>query len=186
MVLLATSAGESRDLPGGSLENFYSAEWFPDGKRILLTGSEPGHGLRCYVQNSAAGFPVPQTPEGTYDCHISSDTKFIVAKGPKDKVSLYQMPDGKPVPAPGGEPEDQLIRFENDGQHLYVYKQGDSETTVYRLDIKSGRREVWKHISLPDPVVDSVDSVVLTPDGKWYVCTYRRTISNLYLVDGLK
>jgi hypothetical protein len=25
-----------------------------------------------------------------------------------------------------------------------------------------------------------------TPDGKWYVCNYRLTLSDLYLVTGLK
>jgi hypothetical protein len=34
--------------------------------------------------------------------------------------------------------------------------------------------------------VDSLDSVLLTPDGKWYACSYLRTVSHLYFVEGLK
>jgi eukaryotic-like serine/threonine-protein kinase len=186
VALLATSTEESRNLPSGSVEKFNSAEWFPDNKRILISGSEPGHGLRCYVQDLVAGVPIPKTPEGTYDCIISPDAKLILAKGPKKKISLYQVLDGSPVPVPGVEPEDELIRFDKDGYHVYVYEEGESETEVYRLDTTNGRRELWRRIKLPDPAVDSVDLVLLTPDGRWYVCSYRRTASDLYLVEGLK
>jgi len=188
LIVLDTSAEGSRDLPTGSIENFYSAEWFPDGKRILLTGSEPTHHLRCYVQDLAGGVPLPKTPEGTYSCLISPDAELIAAERSRRKIALYQTADGKPVPVQGVEPEDQLIRLDKDGHHLYVYQyeEGDPEAEIYRLDTTSGRREPWRQIRVPDPVVDSLDSVLLTPDGKWYACSYLRTVSHLYFVEGLK
>jgi hypothetical protein len=188
LTLLPTSAGEPTGIPAGPIENFYSAEWLPGGKRILLTGSEPGKGLRCYIQDLAAGVPVPKTPEGTYGCLISPDAKLILAQGPKEKVSLYRAADGRLLSVAGTEPKDQPIRFDKDGNHLYVYQyeEGAAEAEIYRLDTRTGRREPWRGLKVPDPVVDSLDSVLLTPDGRWHTCTYRRTLSDLYLVEGLK
>jgi len=188
LMVLDTSAEGSRDLPVGSIENYYSAEWFPDDKRIILTGSEPTHHLRCYVQDLGGGVPLPKTPEGSSGCLISPDAELIAAERPRRKISLYQVADGKPVPVPGVELGDQLVGFGKDVHHLYVYRyeEGDPEADIYRLDTTTGKREPWRQIRVPDPVVDSLDSVLLTPDGKSHVCSYRRTVSNLYLVEGLK
>lgn len=189
LVLLPTHAGESRNLPSGSIEKFYSAQWFPDGKRILLTASQPAHRLRCYVQDLAGGIPFPKTPEGTYGCSASTDNRFILATGPKEKVSLYPLAGGQPVPIPGLDSDDELIRFAEDGHHLYIYSESKSQAKVikvYRLDTTTGKKELWKEIKVPDPAVDTLDSMLLTPDGKYYVCNFERVVSDLYLVEGLK
>ncbi len=45
----------------------------------------------------------------------------------------------------------------------------------------------WKELRLPDPAgVLQVGPVVITPDGKSYVYSYRRILEELYLVTGLK
>jgi serine/threonine protein kinase len=186
LVLLSTSGRGSRDLPRGSIETFISGQFFPDGNRILLNGSEPRHGLRCYVQDLAGGVPIPKTPEGTYYCLISPDAKLIVAKRLKEKATFYRAADGRPIPIPGIESNDEAIRFDNHGQHLYVYDEDDAYTKVYRVDTTTGARELWKQIRVPDPLVDSLNSILLTPDGRCYVSTYQRTISDLYVVDGLR
>jgi hypothetical protein len=186
LVLLPTSAGESRDLPAGPVEKFYSAAWFSDGKRIVLSGSEPEHRTRCYVQDLSGGIPTPRTPEGTYECIPSPDGKYVLAQGPKGKFSLYEIADGKPLSVPGLKSEDELIRFDEDGLHVYVFDESESGAHIYRLETSTGLKQLWKEIRLPDPVVESVDSVLLTPDGKWYACNYLRAVSDLYVVEGLK
>ncbi len=58
---------------------------------------------------------------------------------------------------------------------------------VYRLNLASGHKELWKEITLSDPAgIYAIDSILLTPDGKACVYTYQRTLSDLYLVEGLK
>jgi len=188
LVLLSTSGRGSKDLPTGPIETFYSAQFFPDGKRILVSGSEPEHGLRCYVQDLPGGLPLAKTTEGTYTCLISPDAKLILAERNKQKASFYQVADGKPVAIPGVQRDDQVIRFDEEGNHLYVYDESESDTKVYRVDLATGARELWKQIKLPDPITDSLTpaGVLLTPDGTSYVCSYQRVISDLYLVDGLR
>ena len=69
-----------------------------------------------------------------------------------------------------------------------MYDEGKSDTKVYRVDLATGARELWRQIRLPDPITDSFtpDGMLLTPDGTSYVCNYQRIISDLYLVDGLR
>ncbi|HEY3124664.1 MAG TPA: protein kinase [Thermoanaerobaculia bacterium] len=45
LILLPTGPGEAKPLPPANV-NCHWVTWFPDGRRLLITGSEPGHGLR--------------------------------------------------------------------------------------------------------------------------------------------
>src|SRR6185436_19011471 len=78
VVLLPTGAGEPRPLPRIDL-NYQAASWFPDGRRIVISGNEPGRGSRLFVQETSGGKPRPITPEGI-DIRfnvVSPDGKFI-------------------------------------------------------------------------------------------------------------
>jgi hypothetical protein len=58
---------------------------------------------------------------------------------------------------------------------------------IYRLEIKTGRRELWKELAPPDPDwFGAIATGHMTPDGRSYVYSYNNVISTLYLVDGLK
>ena len=50
--LLPTGAGEPKVLPKGGIA-YQGAGWFPDGRRILISGNEPGRGSRLFVQDVA-------------------------------------------------------------------------------------------------------------------------------------
>jgi hypothetical protein len=56
---------------------------------------------------------------------------------------------------------------------------------VSRLDISSGRLELWKEFTLSDLGPGNVD-VITTPDGKSYVYGYSRYFSDLFIVEGIK
>src|SRR5262245_22590670 len=64
-VLYPTGAGEPRRLDSGTVVSNELAAFFPDGRRILISGSEPGRATRCWVQEIAGGKPAAATPEGT-------------------------------------------------------------------------------------------------------------------------
>src|SRR4029077_19179806 len=54
--LLPTGAGETKTLTNDSI-NHQWARWFPDGKRFVFSGNEPGQGGRRYTQNLSGGGP---------------------------------------------------------------------------------------------------------------------------------
>ena len=75
-----------------------------------------------------------------------------------------------------------LIGFTGDGRSLFVYKLGEVPGTVYKLDLATGHKQLWKQLVPPD--VSGVTDI--TPDGNNYVYEYGRTLSDLYLVNDLK
>ena len=65
------------------------------------------------------------------------------------------------------------------------------ELKIYKLDIASGRRVLWKDLIPSDPVgligiPTDPGQVRVTPDGESYVYTYWTLLNQLYTVDGVK
>jgi len=172
--------------------------WFPDSKRILFVGDEPGHGPRCYVQNIDGGQARPITPEGITAAGLTSppaiagglitpDGNYVIAGKNPDEISLYPVAGGEAKPIRGIEAGDVPIRWSADGRSLYVFRNGDLPAKVYRLDLSTGRKEFWKELMPSDPAgIAIIWTVVMTPDAKAYAYTYGRFLSDLYMVEGMK
>lgn len=63
--LLPTGAGNPRPLAKTLLDSNGACSWFPDGKRLLLSGHKPGESAdRLYIQDVAGGPPRAVTPPG--------------------------------------------------------------------------------------------------------------------------
>ena len=188
LFLLPTGAGEPRPLQGHDIIHS-AATFFPDGKRALLAGTEPNHGLRLYVQDIDVDKIEAVTPEGTngFSFALSPDGRSIAAVGPDDKAYLFPVPSGDPLPIKGLQPGEVPVAWTADGRSLYIYRGGELPAKVYRLELATGNRVLWKQLMPPDPAgVEFVGPVLPTPDGKSYVYGYRRLLSDLYLVEGLQ
>ncbi|MDL2717876.1 MAG: protein kinase [Acidobacteriota bacterium] len=188
--LLPTGTGDHRDLalPGLSAEQ---AAAFVDGKRILFAASEAGHGVRLYVQEIDGGKPRPVTPEGISTAlpgfAVSPDGKLVAAIGPDQKCGLFPVDGGDARPVPGLLPGEYPLRFSPDGRSIYVWKRGDLPARITRLDLESGKRDVFKDLLPADPAgVERISNVLVAPDGKGYAYCYARLLSDLFVVEGLK
>jgi eukaryotic-like serine/threonine-protein kinase len=192
LVLLPSGAGESRLLPKDSINHEGGASgvasFFPDGRRIIFVGSEPGHAKRSWVQDLYSGKPRPVTPEGVVGALLSPDGRFFVARAPDQRPSLYPVQGGPPRPIEGLEPSDRTVGWSADGKFLFVRPLGRSLTArAYRVDVASGRRELWKEFAPRDPTgLTDISSDAITPDGKTLVFAYHHILSDLYVVEGLK
>jgi Tol biopolymer transport system component/predicted Ser/Thr protein kinase len=186
--LLPTGAGESKPLTNDSI-NHQWARWFPDGKRLVFSGNEPGRGVRFYTQDISGGKPNAISPEGV-DAQafaISPDGQFVVGIGPDQKGYLYPTAGGEPRLFNGVEPGDLPITWSEDGRSIYLYRTGEVPAKVYRLELASGKKSVWKEIAPLDPTgVSTIGPILMTPDGKTYVYGFHRTLGDLYLVEGLR
>src|SRR5271166_1822495 len=186
--LLPTRAGEPKDLTKDNINHSW-AHWFPDGKRILFSADEPGKGVRFYVYELASGKSQVISEEGVNGTAfaISPDSQQIAAIGPDQKGYLYPVAGGKPELIPGLNPGEQPITWTADGNSLYIYQPGELPARVYRLDIKSGQRTLWKELMPSDPAgVENIGPIYMTPDAKTCVFGYHRMLADLYLVEGLK
>jgi hypothetical protein len=58
---------------------------------------------------------------------------------------------------------------------------------IYRVDLFTGRKEPWRELMPGDRGgTYRLDGIHFSSDGKAYVYTYRRVLSDLYVVEGLK
>ena len=186
--LLPTGAGETQSLTNDSI-NHQWARWFPDSKRFVFGGNEPGRGVRLYTQDISGGKPKPISPEGVdaVSFAISPDGLSVVGIGPDGKGYLFSTAGGDARPANGMEAGDIPINWSQDGRSIYLYRSGEVPAKVYRLELASGTKSVWKQIAPLDPTgVSTIGPILMTPDGKTYVYGFHRTLGDLYLVEGLK
>jgi Tol biopolymer transport system component len=185
LTLLPTGAGEARSI-GSPGMHYERVEWFPDGQRILFTGNEPNRPLRTFVQTLQGGKVAPVTPEGTVAARVSPDQKFVtVVSG--GKVSLFPVDGGEPKPISPSEPGESVIGWSADGRHLFLNKLGEpASVKISRVDIATGRRELWRELKTPDPVGVTIFKVVMTPNGQSLAYSFQRDITTLFLIGGLR
>jgi dipeptidyl aminopeptidase/acylaminoacyl peptidase len=186
LTLLPTGVGEPRQLTDNKTNHFNYA-WMPDSKSIVFSSAEPGHPPRTYLLDLQGGSPRAITPEGTLGGFVSPDGKFLLAIDGKRQRWLYPLAGGEPqkfnvVP----NPNERIMGFFPDGKSLRL-RSATVPVQITRVDIATGRRELWKEIAPADPAgVQSIPSIRFSADGKSYAYSVGRIISDLYVVEGLK
>jgi Tol biopolymer transport system component len=183
--LVPTGAGEAKPLAIRGFE-VGDVKWFPDGEHLLVEGFAPGRKFRDYIVDLAGGEPRPATPEGVGESVISPDGKSLIATDDENGgLWIYPVEGGvarKVVEEAPGTP----IQWSADGKSVYFWPAGKSGR-VDKLDLASGKTELWKEFQPSDPTgVLIVQPMLVAPDGKSYVYTYVRVLSDLYLAEGLR
>ena len=103
------------------------------------------------------------------------------------RLTIYTVGDGSSTPGVDAEPEEIPISWSEDGASLYVDRPGDLPAKVYRIDLATGTRELWKQFAPADPAgVDRIAPIFVTPDTTTYAYNTFRTLSTLYVGEGLK
>jgi serine/threonine protein kinase/Tol biopolymer transport system component len=186
--LLPTGAGQPRELANDNINHSW-AHWFPDGKRLLVSGNEPGQGVRFYIYDLATDKrkEITQTGVNGTAFVISPDSNWVAGIGPDHNGYLYPVNGGDPKLISGLRPGEQPITFSSDGQSLYIYQPGELPARVDRLDLRTGQRTMWRQLMPTDPAgVENIGPILMTPDAKTCVFGYHRMLADLYLVEGLK
>jgi eukaryotic-like serine/threonine-protein kinase len=185
LLLLPAGAGQPVTLTHDSISHYFAA-LLPDRKRFLFEGKEPGRARRDWVQSITGGKPVPVTPEGTVGLQVSPDGKLLVAVDSERRFWLYPMGGGQPRALLGIESGEDAIRWSGDGKYLFVVSDG-IPARVYRIEVITGRRQLVYTLAPSDAAgLWNIWPVLLTPDGKSYVYSDYRILSDLYLATGLR
>jgi eukaryotic-like serine/threonine-protein kinase len=188
LLLLPTGAGTAKQIDKSDIQQYwFGADWMPDGKQIVFSGKRPGHGVQCFAQDVDGGKPRPVTPEGVIFCRVSPDGKLIAGNGLDGGGGwLYPMEGGSPRPIPGLQ-TDENFAWASDPRFMYVYQWKQPPLKVYRLNILSGQRQIFREMTPPDVAgLQSISHIHFSSDGRAYVYSYGRVLSELYLVKGLK
>src|SRR5437879_8439751 len=118
LLLLPTGPGESRLLNVEGMR-YESAEWFPDGKRILFTGNQAGHPVRTWIYDLDGEGPKPITPEGVRATRVSPDGhSFVIAEA--HKLSLGDISGGSPRTISDLQSGETVVRWGGAGRYPFL------------------------------------------------------------------
>jgi hypothetical protein len=185
LVIYPTGAGETRRLERAGLENYATAQWFRDGKTVLICGNEPGKGTRFYVQEIGGGAPRPVTPEGTRDGWVSPDGTLVLARGSAGTYSLYPIAGGEPRPVPGLAEADVVAQWSTDGRSVLAYRRAEIPCRLERVDVATGQRSLFKELAPADRAgLLSMRGIFVTDDLRSYAYTTYNQVSSPVRVGG--
>jgi eukaryotic-like serine/threonine-protein kinase len=193
LILLPAGAGSTVKLPKGEVAQFGQGAWLSDSKRIVFTGDPGDNKPRGYIQEIPSGIPRAITPEGVAlagKAAVRNDTAVLGRVGAA--WVLFPIDGGAAQPVPTLKPGDIPLQWSRDGRYVYT---ADSVSgvrppavDVFRVELATGGRVLWKTLSPPDPVgvESSRGTVLITPDARSYCYSYQRRLGDLFVVDGLK
>ena len=186
IILYPTEAGESRRFDLGSVRWVAgSASWSHDGSEVVFTGTEPGKRPRVYLLDPTSGAIRAITPEETSGPLLTPDGQKVLVKGKSIDFSIYPVQGGEPEPTKGITDTDMPLRWDAVGRTIYVWDR-TLPAKIYRLDPRTGKRELWLEINPPDPSGLLYGYISLSPDGQSYAYHFRRVLTNLFLAQNLR
>jgi eukaryotic-like serine/threonine-protein kinase len=190
ITLLPTGAGQSITIPfpGGAFD-VLGARWFADSKRFLASARKSGEASRWQIYDLQTHQFTPVAPPGAlgFTPLVSPDQKSILAGTPEGGFAFYPVQGGEPKPVLGIQAGDAPIQWASDNRGVFVASSRQLPARVSIVDLKTGERKLWKEITPLDASgITGTVGVLITPDGQSYAYTYRRVLSDLYLVPGLQ
>ena len=195
--LIPTGPGQERLIETPGLRPGGRMGFFPDSRGIWFMAEDPVHGRRPWVRDLGGGKARAVTPRQVAMPVLSGDGRFFCALETDGVWYLYPTEasgttEGQKVVGllPGETP----TQWTEDGRLLYVraadeLRPGEAAITtrVYRLDPRTGIRELWKEIRPVNPSAGgAIGTIYFSADGKTCVYTHHRYTSELFLVEGLK
>jgi serine/threonine protein kinase len=187
-----TGPGNSRELPDPENIVFNLAVWL-DNTHIVGFGQKRGDRSRGYVQDIKAGPPRPFTPDGAtvglsqwWALPISPDGTRAVGADEHGTSMIYRIDGGPPELIPSLQPGEVPVQWTADGRALLVAHGEGLPWVVERLDLATGRRAPAATIRAHDPAGLRQSFFAISPDAKYYVHSYSRMQSDLFVVQGLQ
>jgi serine/threonine protein kinase len=192
--VIPTGPGQPRRIDTPSLRMGGRMGFFPDSRRIWFLAEDRRGDRRAWVQDLGGGRPRAVTPAGVGGLMLSGDGRFLCARASDGDWNLYSTETTETHKVLGLFPGDEPIQWTADGKFIYVrsadsLRPGEPATIthVYRLDPRTGRRELWKEIHPVNPSSGGgIGTIFFSADGKTCVYTHHRYSSELFLVEGLK
>ena len=192
IAIVPIGAGATRTLPRGSLEGHTWTAWMPDGRSVVISASEPGHGTRLYLQDTAGGEPRVFSGEGvrlmTYLPRVvSPDGQFVIAVGPDQQPALYPIGGGTPKPIAALGNDLMPIGWGESAEVIFARGRSLARLTpVFKIDLATGRRQPVGEIGPADPNgAPLVLLVQVSRDGRRYAYYMSQPLATAILIEGV-
>lgn len=187
-----TGAPQELTLPGLRFASECGG-FVPGTRKIVFAAGETGHRDRLYLFDPDGHTPPHAiSPEGVSSRELGSfvfapDGTSVIARNELGEAKLYPLAGGEPQFLKGLNPDERVNGILSDGHTLLVSRPGEVPEKVFRLNINTGERQLWKQIGPADRAgVDGVGPLRTYHDGNAYIYSYVRDLSELYLYKGLR
>jgi serine/threonine protein kinase len=191
LLLLPIGAGQVRELPNPDRLTISVAAYMPDGKQVMFLGSQGTAPLKGYVQSIDDGSQRIFTSEGVTTSSFSSlpiarDGTAAWLLDADGRPYLFPLTGGDPRPLTGVLPNENFVMWSEDGRSLYVSSPTGVPQQIWRVDLATGARTLWKEVSPSQPAGVRLSQLTVTPDGKTILHSYAQLLTNLYVVEGVR
>jgi Tol biopolymer transport system component len=190
--LIPIGAGEERDVATGDVVPSGLQWYFPDGRRLMFSGQRGAGENQFFAVPVEGGTPQPiATPSWMNwigEHPISPDGRWVAAVARENLVNCILPAGGGPYRSiPGLAGGEVVLGWTEDSRGLYVFERGEVPARIYRLDVATGRRQLWRELGPADRAgVALILFALIAPDGRSYAYYFERSQTDLYLVTGLK
>ena len=186
--LVPTGAGEARQLTHDQV-SYQFVHWLEGDKELLASGIEPGHGIRDYVIDVSSGNSKAVTPEGIAGSLPSPDGRSTVVLRADGKWGIWPLDGSGLKLIPGLDTAYRVRGWSENGNAVLAVqtRQRDRIRNVYQVNTLTGKMEPWKTFGeglAPGATIGT--SSYVAGDGGAYAYVYAETLSQVYVVRGLK
>lgn len=193
LTFVPTGAGQPEKVAvSGNFEGLDDGLLFQNGSKVLFAGMEKESDWRFYTMDRSGAPPRPFTPVGVRAPRpllLSPDGRTMVGTTiTRGKFTRYPLDGSKPRSIQGVQPGETPFAWSADGRSLLVASPAaELPLRIHRLDPDTGKRSLVHTLDPPDPAgYLRTLSVRMQPNGRGYAFTFRRRLSELLLVDGLR
>jgi eukaryotic-like serine/threonine-protein kinase len=192
--LVPTGAGVARQLTHDNV-SYQKVQWLAGGKQLLASGTESGHGARDYAIEVSSGNSRPITPEGVVGIESSADGRSAAVLGPDGKWGIWPLEPSNALEGsglrliPDLDSSYRVSGWSPDGASVLVLPARQREKTgnVYQVNTVTGKMELVRTFGegLPAGTV-TMGGSYMTANGGAYAYRYMQTLSQVYVVKGMK
>jgi eukaryotic-like serine/threonine-protein kinase len=184
--LVPVGAGQARMLHWDGLQPRW-AQWLPDGQHILLSASNSSQMEATYLTDVNGSTPKQlQTGRVPWSSVAPGSSSFVTFLNGAWVVRSISDNNSKAVA--GIQVGEIPIAWASDPRHLFVQATTASGLSIYKVDVESGQRELWRTVTPKEQVGLRPMNIptAITPDGRWMAFTYRTQLGQLYSSENLK
>jgi eukaryotic-like serine/threonine-protein kinase len=169
-------------------DNFHPtwAVWFPDKTRILIQGNKPGEPTELYISDRN-GSPLKQLSKGGSTFGLPAPDGNSVILFENKAMVVRNLPNDTVKPVPFFQFSDSVLGWTTDSKHLFVQNVAAEGADIYKVDVETGKRELWQKLTPKDTVgLQPMVPSAITPDGRWMVYIHRNYLAQLYRSDNMR
>ncbi len=118
---------------------------------------------------------------------VSPDGRLVACAEAEGGIAIIPIEGGEVRRVPGVGLNDLPVQWTEDSRRLFIFDPGEIPARLFTVDIERGERRFVREIEPRDPVgVSGIRQIAITRDGRAYAYSYLQTLSDLFVVEGLR